>query len=151
MALEDLWTALDLQASVQKQVDRALEDLRNAKQKGDEEKVEKAEEKVEKAEAKVEKAEAKVEKAKKEVKEAKKEVKEAEEKVEEAEAKVEKAKKEVDEKATQEKAIRCTASVLSQFSRKMQKIHESYFTYLHILWFKQFCFFSEYPEYASKR
>ena len=126
----------------------ALEDLRKAKQKGDEEKVEKAEEKVEKAEAKVKEAKKEV---KEEVEEAKKEVEKAEAKVEEAEAKVAKAKKEVDEKATQEKAIRCTASVLSQFSRKMQKIHESYFTYLHILWFKQFCFFSEYPEYASKR
>ena len=85
----------------------ALEDLRKAKQKGDEQKVEKAEEKVEKAKEKVEKAEEKVEKAKEEVKEAKEEVKEAEEKVE--------------EKAQQEKAIRCTASVLSQFSRKMHK------------------------------
>ena len=85
----------------------AVEDLRKAKQKGDEQKVEKAEEKVEKAKEKVEKAEEKVEKAKEEVKEAKEEVKEAEEKVE--------------EKAQQEKAIRCTASVLSQFSRKMHK------------------------------
>ena len=84
---------------MQKQVDMALEDLRKAKQKGDEEA------KVEKAEAKVEKAEAKVEKA--------------EEKVKEAEEKVKEAKKEV--KAQQEKAIRCTASVVSQFSRKMQK------------------------------
>ena len=71
----------------------ALEDLRKARETGNEEKVEKAEEKVEKA--------------KEEVKEAKEEVKEAEEKVE--------------EKATQDKAIRCTASVLSQFSRKMHK------------------------------
>ena len=100
-----------------------MEDLRTAKETGDEEKVKEAEEKVEKAEEKVEKAE----------------------------EKVAKAEEKLDEKATQEKAIRCTASVLSQFSRKMQKIHESYFTYLHILWFKQFCFFSEYPPYASKR
>ena len=78
----------------------ALEDLRKARETGNEEKVEKAEEKVEKA--------------KEEVKEAKEEVKEAEEEVKEAEEKVE-------EKATQDKAIRCTASVLSQFSRKMQK------------------------------
>jgi len=63
MALEDLRTALDLQASAQKQVDRALKDLRNAKQKGDEEKVEKAEEKVEKAEEKVAKAQEEVAKA----------------------------------------------------------------------------------------
>ena len=89
----------------------AVEDLRKAKQKGDEQKVEKAEEKVEKAKEKVEKAEEKVEKAKEEVKEAKEEVKEAEEKVE--------------EKAQQEKAIRCTASVLSQFSRKMHKKMEA--------------------------
>ena len=56
----------------------ALEDLRKAKQKGDEEKVEEAKEEVKEAEEKVEKA-------KKEMKEAKKEVKEAEEKVEKAE------------------------------------------------------------------
>ena len=67
------------------------------------------------------------------------------------EQKVKEAKKEVNEakekvKAQQEKAIRCTASVWSQFSRKMQKIDENYFAYLHILWFKQFCFFSEYPQ-----
>ena len=110
MALEDLWTALDLQASVQKQVDRALEDLRNAKQKGDEEKVKEAEEEVKEAEEKVEKAE-------EEVKEAEEKVEKAKEKV--VKAKVEKAKKEVE--AQQEKAIRCTASVWSQFSRKMQK------------------------------
>jgi len=48
-------------------------------------------------------------------------VKEAEEKVKEAEEKVAKAEEKLDEKATQEKAIRCTASVWSQFSRKMQK------------------------------
>ena len=69
----------------------ALEDLRKAKQKGDEQKVEKAKKELEKAEEKVEKAEEKVKEAQKEV------------------------------KAQQEKAIRCTASVLSQFSRKMQK------------------------------
>ena len=86
------------QASAQKQVDMALEDLRKAKQKGDEQKVEKAKKELEKAEEKVEKAEEKVEKAEEKVKEAQKEV-----------------------KAQQEKAIRCTASVLSQFSRKMQK------------------------------
>ena len=90
-ARRQLQLALGQQASAQKQVDMALEDLRKAKQKGDEQKVEKAEEKVEKAEEKVEKAEEKVKEAQKEV------------------------------KAQQEKAIRCTASVLSQFSRKMQK------------------------------
>ena len=55
----------------------------------------------------MEKAKEKVEKAKEKVEKAEEEVKEAEEKVE--------------EKAQQEKAIRCTASVLSQFSRKMHK------------------------------
>ena len=85
----------------------AVEDLRKAKQKGDEQKVEEAKKEVEKAEEKV--------------KEAKKEVKEAEEKVKEAEEKVEKAEEKLEEKAQQEKAIRCTASVLSQFSRKMHK------------------------------
>ena len=69
----------------------AVEDLQTAKETGDEEKVERAKKEVEKAEEKVEKA--------------KKEVNEAEEKV----------------KAQQEKAIHCTASVWSQFSRKMQK------------------------------
>ena len=78
----------------------AREDFRKAKETGDEEKVEKAKEEVKEAEEKVEKA--------------KEEVKEAEEKVAKAEEKL-------DEKATQEKAIRCTASVWSQFSRKMQK------------------------------
>ena len=62
-----------------------------------------------------------MEKAEEKVKEAKKEVKEAEEKVKEAEEKVEKAEEKLEEKAQQEKAIRCTASVLSQFSRKMHK------------------------------
>ena len=70
---------------------------------------------MEKAEEKVEKAEEKVEKAEEKVKEAKKEVEEAEEE------KVEKAEEKLEEKAQQEKAIRCTASVLSQFSRKMHK------------------------------
>jgi peptidoglycan hydrolase CwlO-like protein len=102
----------------------AIEDLQEARR------AKKKKEEVAKAEKKLEKAEAKVEKAEEKVKEAKKEVNEAEEKV----------------KAQQEKAIRCTASVWSQFSRKMQKIDESYFAYLHILWFKQFCFFSEYPQ-----
>ena len=72
----------------------AVEDLRKAKQKGDEQKVEKAKE---------------------EVKEAKKEVEKAKEEVKEAK------KEELEEKTQQEKAIRCTASVLSQFSRKMKK------------------------------
>ena len=98
LARRQLKLALDQQASAQKQVDMALEDLRTARVTGDEEKVEKAEEKVEKA--------------KEEVKEAKEEVKGAKEEVKEAEEKVE---------AQQEKAIRCTASVWSQFSRKMQK------------------------------
>ena len=89
-----------------------------------------AEEEVKEAEAKVKRRRRKWNEAEEKVKEAKKEVNEAEEKV----------------KAQQEKAIRCTASVWSQFSRKMQKIDESYFAYLHILWFKQFCFFSEYPQ-----
>ena len=120
-----------------------MEDLRTAREKGDEEKVKEAEEKVEKAKEEVKAA-------KEEVKEAKKEVKEAKEEVEEAEAKVAKAEEKLDEKDTQEKAIRCTASVWSQFSRKMQKIHESYFVYLHILRFKQFCFFSEYPPLPPK-
>ena len=71
----------------------AVEDLGKAKQKGDEQKVEKAKE---------------------EVKEAKKEVEKAKEEVKEA-------KEELEEKTQQEKAIRCTASVLSQFSRKMHK------------------------------
>ena len=92
----------------------AVEDLRKAKQKGDEQKVEEAKKEVKEAKKEVEKAEEKV-------KEAKKEVKEAEEKVKEAEEKVEKAEEKLEEKAQQEKAIRCTASVLSQFSRKMHK------------------------------
>ena len=33
---------------------------------------------------------------------------------------------------------------------KDAQIDERYFTYLHILWFKQFCFSSEYPQYDSK-
>ena len=33
---------------------------------------------------------------------------------------------------------------------RCKKMDENYFTYLHILWFKQFRFFSEYPHYASK-
>ena len=89
-ARRQLQLALGQQASAQKQVNMALEDLRKAKQKGDEQKVEKAkkevekaEEKVEKAEEKVEKAEEKVEKAKKEVEKVKEEVKEAEEKAKE--------------------------------------------------------------------
>ena len=85
-----------------------------------------------------------MEKAEEKVKQAKKEVNEAEEKVKEAKKEVNEAEEKV--KAQQEKAIRCTASVWSHFSRKMQKIDESYFAYLHILWFKQFCFFSEYPQ-----
>ena len=48
-------------------------------------------------------------------------VEKAEEKVAKAQEKVANAEEKLDEKATQEKAIRCTASVLSQFSRKMQK------------------------------
>ena len=99
----------------------AVEDLRKAKQKGDEQKVEKAEAKV---------AKAKVEKAKEEVKEAKKKVKEAEEKVEQAKKEVNEAKEEM--KAQQEKSIRCRVTVLP----KDAKIDESYFTYLHILWFE---------------
>ena len=105
------------------QVNVAVDDCQKAKETGDEQKVKEAKEEVKEAEKEVEKAEEKV-------KQAKKEVNEAEEKV----------------KAQQEKAIRCTASVWSQFSRKMQKIDENYFAYLHILWFKQFCFFSEYPQ-----
>lgn len=78
----------------------AVEDLRKAKQKGDEQKVQKAKE---------------------EVKDAKEEVKDAEEKVEKAKTEAKKAEEKLEEKAQQEKAIRCTASVLSQFSRKMHK------------------------------
>ena len=122
--------ALDQQATAQAQVNIAVDDWQKAKETGDEQKVKEAKEEVKEAEAKVEKAKKEVEKAEEKVKEAKKEVNEAKEKVE----------------AQQEKAIRCTASVWSQFSRKMQKIDESYFAYLHILWFKQFCFFSEYPQ-----
>ena len=59
-----------------------------------------------------------MEKAKEEVREAKEEVKEAEAKVEKAEEKVKEMK---EMKAQQGKAIRCAASVLSRFSRKMQK------------------------------
>ena len=57
-------------------------------------------------------------------------VKEAEGKVETAEAKVKEAKEEM--KAQQEKSIRCRVTVLP----KDAKIDESYFTYLHILWFE---------------
>ena len=70
-----------------------MEDLRIARETGDERKI---------MEAKKE-----VEKAKKEVEKAKKEV--------------EKAKKEVEKAEKEEKAIRCTASVWSQFFQKMQK------------------------------
>ena len=64
--------------------------------------------------------------AKKEVEEAKEEVKDAEEKVEKAKTeKAKKAEEKLEEKAQQEKAIRCTASVLSQFSRKMHKKMEA--------------------------
>ena len=115
----------------------AVDDWQKAKETGDEQKVKEAKEEVKEAEEEVKEAEAKVEKAKKEVEKAEEKVKEAKKEVNEAEEKV---------KAQQEKAIRCTASVWSQFSRKMQKIDESYFAYLHILWFKQFCFFSEYPQ-----
>eukprot|EP00438_Fugacium_kawagutii_P012612 Skav205509 [mRNA] locus=scaffold231:172768:176125:- [translate_table: standard] len=95
-ARRQLKLALDQQETAQVQVDMAVEDLRKAKQKGDEQKVEKAKE---------------------EVKEAKKEVKEAEEKVE-------KAKEEV--KAQQEKAIRCTASVLGLEEKvKEESLHPS--------------------------
>ena len=116
LARRQLQLAVNQQTTAQKQVDSAevqvdmaVEDLRTARETGDEQKVKEAEEKVEKAEEKVEKAEAKVEKA---------------------EAKVEKAKKEVNEakeemKAQQEKAIRCAASVLSQFSRKMQEMKDA--------------------------
>ena len=89
------------------QVDMAVEDLRTARETGDEQKVEEAKKEVEEAEEKVKEAEEKVEKAEEKVEKAKTEAKKAEEKLE--------------EKAQQEKAIRCTASVLSQFSRKMQK------------------------------
>ena len=122
-ALDQQATAQAQVNSAQAQVDMAVDDWQKAKETGDEQKVKEAKEEVKEAEKEVEKAEEKV-------KQAKKEVNEAEEKV----------------KAQQEKAIRCTASVWSQFSRKMQKIDESYFAYLHILWFKQFCFFSEYPQ-----
>ena len=89
----------------QVQVNVAVDDWQKAKETGDEQKVKEAKEEVKEAEAKVEKAKKEVEKAEEKVKQAKKEVNEAEEKV----------------KAQQEKAIRCTASVWSQFSRKMQK------------------------------
>ncbi|CAL1164889.1 unnamed protein product [Cladocopium goreaui] len=85
----------------------AIEDLRKARESGNEEKVEKAEEKVETAKKEVKEAEEKVEKAKKEVKE-------AEEKVEKAEEKVEKAKKEVkeaEEKVEKEKVEKAKKEV----------------------------------------
>ncbi|CAK9011303.1 unnamed protein product [Durusdinium trenchii] len=59
----------------------AVEDLRKAKQKGDEQKVQKAKEEVKDAKEEVKDAEEKVKEAKKEVEEAKEEVKDAEEKV----------------------------------------------------------------------
>ena len=98
-ARRQLKLALDQQARAEAQAAMAIEDLQEARR------AKKKKEEVAKAEKKLEKAEAKVEKAEEKVKEAKKEVNEAEEKV----------------KAQQEKAIRCTASVWSQFSRKMQK------------------------------
>ena len=122
LAVDQQATAQAQVNSAQAQVDMAVEDLRTAKATGDEQKVKEAEVKV---------------------KEAKQEVKDAEGKVETAEAKVKEAKEEM--KAQQEKAIRCRVTVLP----KDAKIDESYFTYLHILSFKQF--FSEYPQYASKR
>ena len=93
LALDQQETAQGQVASAQQLYDMSIEDLRKAKEGGNEEKVREAKQEVREAEEEVEKAKKEVREAKKEVREAEQELREAEEKVKEAEkVEVKKAK-----------------------------------------------------------
>nr|ABI14350.1 unknown [Pfiesteria piscicida] len=105
-AQKHLANTVSNEESVAARIKFAMEDLKKARETGDEAKVKEAK-------AEVEKAKAEVEKAKAEIKEAEAKVEKAEVKVKEAEAKVEKAKAEIKEaEAKVEKAevLKCVVT-----------------------------------------